>query len=114
MYKNDWILYDPNSIYFALKADFPGTKRAFAKGFVINNTPYVGFGFTNNGHFNDFWKYNVSSNSWTQQPDCPGQTITQTHEWTRENYVSTFSIGDNGFVVKGVLAEFWEFSNSLF
>jgi hypothetical protein len=101
-YKNDWIKYDPNSVYSGIMAPFPGTKRS-ADGFVINNNPYVGLGGDADNTFTDFWKYNVSSNTWTQQDSWPG-----------EGGVSTFAIGNVGYLVKAPLQQFWKFSNSPF
>lgn len=101
-YKNDWIKYDPSSTYSAVLAPFPGAKRS-ADGFVINNTPYVGLGYDGTNSLTDFWKYNVSSNTWTQQETWPGQ-----------GDVSTFSIGNVGYLVKRPLLQFWKFSNSMF
>jgi hypothetical protein len=111
-YKNDWMLYDPASGFAAVKADFPGGKRAGIKGFVINDAVYAGFGYTGSSSslvsFNDFWKYNTSSNTWTQEANYPGSAITN-----RFNS-SAFSIGSTGYVVKGDLAEFYRFTNSAF
>jgi hypothetical protein len=107
VYKNDWILYDPTSIYSAVKTDFPGTKRSYADGFILNDNIYLGFGY-NNGYLTDFWKYNTSNNSWTQQDGWPG-TVAEGN-----NYFGTFSLGNTGYMVHGDLAEFWKFSNSPF
>ncbi|MFT3911308.1 MAG: hypothetical protein QM737_17940 [Ferruginibacter sp.] len=103
--KNDWILYDPASNLSATKADFPGQKRYRADGFIMNDNIYLGFGY-NNGYLTDFWKYNTSTNSWSQQDGWPGTVV------SGNNYFGTFSLGNTGYMVKGDLAEFWKFSNS--
>ena len=107
-YKRDWLEYIPGSIYSIVKADFPGQLRRNAEGFVIGNTPYLGFGKNSTTYFKDFWKYNVSSNTWTQQPNWPGTTSTV------NNNLAVFSLGTTGYVAKGRLAEFWRYSNSIF
>jgi hypothetical protein len=107
LYKNDWILYSPSSSLSAVRASFPGQKRSAAHGFAINSAAYLGFGANSNGFLNDFWKYNPSSNTWTQQASWPGT-------FTERNDFGGFSLGNTGYIVKGELAEFWRFSNSPF
>jgi N-acetylneuraminic acid mutarotase len=47
-------------------APFPGSPRADATSFVLNNQGYVGLGYpTSNSPY--VWKYDVSSNTWTNQ-----------------------------------------------
>jgi len=105
VYKNDWKMYDPNAVFQVILSDFPGVRRAFAEGFVLNGSPYVGFGQDANGDYKDLYKYNISSDTWSQQDDWPGY---------HANRVRCFSIGSTGYVTKGALAEFWRFSNSVF
>ncbi len=106
VYKNDWILYDPSSDLSAIKTDFPGAKRSSAKGFILNDNIYLGFG-DNGNELIDFWKYNTSANSWSQQDTWPGTLVTGNDDF------GTFSLGNVGYMVKGNLAEFWKFSNSI-
>jgi len=118
--KNDWILYDPSSAYSIIKASFPGGRRAYPKGFVIGSTPYVGFGAANfqTEHYNnddnclyDLWKYNPSSNTWSQQANYPGGH-TGWWRYFENNHLNGFSIGSTGYVTLEALQEFWKFTNS--
>ena len=106
IYKTDWLLYDAASSLSATRASFPAAARSFANGFVINAMPYLGFGNNGNTYFKDFWKYNTTTNTWTQQANWPGSDITT---WYQN--LSIFSFGNNGYVVKGDLAEFWQFTD---
>ena len=106
LYKKDWIEYTPGSSFNISKADFPGAARSFAKGFVLNGNPYLGLGERGTTYYTDFWKYDPASNSWAQQDNVPGYTPD-----TPKNS-GCFVSGTAGYVVKGVLAEFWRFSQS--
>jgi hypothetical protein len=117
VYKKDWIQYTPGSSYFGNMADFPGAGRGDAQGFIINNNLYLGFGrnITTKTRFKDLWRYNASSNNWTQQADWPGvYGFDDSTYGIPLNNLGVFSSGSNGYLVKGVLSEFWHFTNSLF
>jgi hypothetical protein len=105
-YARDWKEYDPATGVTITKASFPGVGRSRAKGFVLNNNIYVGIGKSFTGSLNDFWRYNPSSNTWTQQPDWPS-----IGESNVDN-IATFSMGTTGYLVKAALNEFWQFSTS--
>ncbi len=117
VYKYDWIEYTPGSSYNAVKANFPGAGRIDAKGFVINNSLYLGFGQNPNTQtrFKDLWRYNSSSNTWTKQADWPG-IYGNDDAWFGGNVdnVGIFSVGSTGYLVKGGLNQFWHFTNSPF
>jgi len=107
-YKNDWIQFDPTTTsgLSAIKADFPGTKRGFAKGFSINNKFYIGWGEGSGSvFFNDFWEYNPATNGWNEKSNCPAVSLSR-------NNIQVFSIGNTGYLVKGGLYQFWRYSNS--
>jgi hypothetical protein len=108
LYKKDWIEYTPGSAYSGIKANFPGAARGKAKGFVINNTPHVGFGNNSSDYFTDMWKYNTTTNTWTQQPDWP------TVPYIVDYNIGTFNLGTTGYLVTGAIAKFWRYSNSIF
>ncbi len=100
-YKNDWIQYDPSSIFFLNRATFPGARRTNAKGFVLNGLPYVGFGKDGSNYFKDMWRYNSNDNTWTQKENLPGAAFTGS--------IGTFTKEGKGFLVKGSLSEFWRY-----
>ena len=110
-YKKDWYQMDPAASggFALIKTDFPLT-RAHAKGFVINNKIYLGWG-TNGTLQNDFWEYNPSTNTWVQKTGCAATNSSV--GYSRAN-IGIFSIGTVGYLVKGDLGEFWRYGLSAF
>lgn len=117
VYKKDWIEYTPGESYHAIKANFPGTGRNEAQGFIMNNSIYLGSGENMNTQtiHKDLWRYNSSSNSWTQQASWPG-VYGDDDAWYGNNpgSVGIFSYGTTGYLVKGCVNQFWHFTNSPF
>lgn len=93
----DWWQYDPIADAWTRKSDFPGGKREGAAGFVIDDKGYVCSGyFRSNGSdtwYNDLWKYNPSTDTWTQKADFPG---------TARHYAVSYSAMSKGFIATGV------------
>lgn len=117
VYKKDWIEYIPGASYHAVKANFPGAGRSEVQGFTIDNYLYLGFGMNNNAQirYKDLWRYNSSSNTWTQQADWPGvYGIDDAWYGNNTSSVGIFSYGTTGYLVKGSLNQFWRFTNSPF
>jgi Galactose oxidase, central domain len=115
VYKKDWIEYTPGASYHAVKANFPGTGRTRTLGFIMNNSLYLGFGSNeSSGRFKDFWKYNSSANTWTQQADWPGafDEGDPNAGYISPRNVVIFSSGSRGYLVRGALNQFWHFTNS--
>ena len=115
VYKKDWIEYTPGASYHAVKANFPGTGRSAALGFVMNNSLYLGFGSNlYSGRFKDFWRYNASTNTWTQQAAWPGafDEGNPNAGYISPRNVVIFSSGNRGYLVRGALNQFWHFTNS--
>ncbi len=109
-YKDDWIQFNPAVVggLAAIKAPFPGMNRAFAKGFVLNNKIYIGWGEGEcPQYYNDFWEFNPTNNTWTNKSDCPAANVDHTN-------IGVFAIGNTGYLVKGWLGEYWRYSNSIF
>jgi N-acetylneuraminic acid mutarotase len=67
----DLIQYDPVANQWQVKAPFPGDARVNTTVFVIDGKAYAGGGIDNNGTFKDFYKYNPTTNSWTQIAASP-------------------------------------------
>ena len=71
---NDFWQYDPLVNEWTRIADFPGTARTEAVSFVVGNIAYVGLGFNAVAAppiYKDIYRYNPSSNQWTQIADFP-------------------------------------------
>ncbi len=89
-------------------ADFPGSARDDAAGFVIGNNFYVGTGL--NSGFNperDFYTMDLTTTSWTTGTSLPAGMERQ--------YATGFSEGNNGYIFGGVgpgnnyLNDLWRF-----
>jgi len=63
--------YNPGTDSWSSKANFPGNERHNSVGFVINGKPYVGGGGGGGTLYEDFYRYNQSSNTWTRIQDIP-------------------------------------------
>lgn len=73
-YLRDWWMYDAVSNMWQRKADYPGEQGAtpFTSGcvsFVYGNDIYIGAGFNGYAFSNNFWKYNILTDTWTQLND---------------------------------------------
>ncbi len=85
-----------------------GKQRISAVSFTIGENAYVGTGFTAFGIASkDFWKYNPSTNVWTQIADFGGEARTD---------ATGFGIDEKGYVgtgrgTGGGLKDFWEYNS---
>lgn len=95
---------------WSAKANFAGTARWGAAGFVItsSNKAYIGTGVVNYSPSKDFWEYDLSSGVWTQKADFGGSV--------RKNAVG-FAIGTKGYIGTGSnmassadYSDFWEYN----
>ena len=68
--------YDPATNSWSQKADFPGPARLMAKGFLINNKIFVGFGYViaasgpnagSNDYQTDLYEFDPSTNRWLKK-----------------------------------------------
>jgi hypothetical protein len=67
--------------------------RYNSSSFLIGNNIYVGLGLASyDKYFKDFWKYNISTNKWTQVTSFPGKY---------REYAFAFSIDGVGYVGGG-------------
>ena len=105
--KKDFWEYDPSTDTWTQKANFPGSARWFAAGFVINGKGYLGTGSTTssmNGEVADFYEYDPISDKWNSIAGFGGGV--------RANTVS-FSIGNKGYVGLGYSTrahnDLWEY-----
>lgn len=71
----DFWRYDPAANTWTRRADIPGTYayRGFAVGFVVNGAAYVGTGDDTSIYTvkNDLWKYDTTTDSWSQMASMP-------------------------------------------
>lgn len=90
--------YDALQNTWTQKANFPGPPRTCSSGFSVGNTGYIGVGHYYNPttsqmtDYNDFWKWEQSSDTWTQLPNFPGGV--------RGDGVG-FSVGSFGYIGTG-------------
>jgi RHS repeat-associated protein len=71
-YFNGFWKYDTTSNAWVKRASFPGGKRTGLAAFSINGYGYAGCGIDNLGHLHsDMWKFNPSTNSWTNVAPLP-------------------------------------------
>lgn len=83
--------YDPSTNTWSSKADFPGEERTACKTFVISGYAYVGGGFNyGNDSFQDFYKYNPVTDTWTNIAAIPVTGYLR----------QSFSINSKGYVVQ--------------
>lgn len=77
------------------KSDLPADARHRSTAFSIGNNGYLGLGHINSGvdvEYEDFWKYDPASNSWTQIANYPEGKI---------YHAACFVIGNLGYVGTG-------------
>lgn len=85
----------------------PGSSRSRAAAFTIGTKIYVVGGYNVNGAvLNDFWEYDIPSNTWLQKTNFPGQARygATTFVLNGRGYIAT---GANDF---GYLDDLWEFN----
>lgn len=102
---NDFWQYDPNTNAWTQIANYGGTPRFGGVAFVCNDIGYVGLGsqtYPSYSFVNDFWKYDVNSNTWIQTANFTGSG--------RVN-AAAFSISSNGYIGCGypVSNDFWQY-----
>lgn len=77
-------------------ASLPGIGRIAASSFSIGDNFYVGLGRGSNSSgesdLNDFYRYNIVSNTWTQLPNFPGGA---------REFAKGFAINGKGYIAMG-------------
>jgi N-acetylneuraminic acid mutarotase len=112
-YYNDLWAYDTTGNAWTQRDSFPGPKRALGVAFATTSYGYVGAGYNGSGvtvsgatqyYLSDFYKYDPTTNSWTQIGSLP---LTQGSPGLR--YAVAFGIGGTyniGGVVGGTDGQF--------
>jgi N-acetylneuraminic acid mutarotase len=79
-------------------------------GFSIGNNGYAGLGQNGNTYFDDFWRFNVSNNSWAKKASFPGRARVEP---------ACFVIGTKAYLVTGSVTnagtcvnECWEYDTA--
>ena len=93
----DWWQYDILNDNWSEKTNFNFGDRHHPFYFSINNIPYVGFGHGNSQNndvliYNDFYRYNITSETWTQLNDFPSEARVAGTQ---------FSYNGKGYVMSG-------------
>ncbi|MDG4717203.1 MULTISPECIES: Kelch repeat-containing protein [Winogradskyella] len=66
--------------------------RSSSAAFTIGNVGYMGTGYDGDDYYNDFWSYNMDTNSWQQLADYPG---------IERSSATAFTIGEEGYIGTG-------------
>jgi N-acetylneuraminic acid mutarotase len=90
---------------YVQKAEFGGSARHRSTAFAIGNSGYIGLGHINSGvdvEYEDFWRYDPASNSWTQIADYPEGKMYHAAAFVLNNkaYVGTGRREDGTYSVK--------------
>jgi len=82
------------------------THRASAVAFCIGNTAYVGTGQGASGLLKDFWRYDISTNTWSQVANFGGSARSEAIAFALDGkgYVGT---GGDSF---GLTNDFWQYT----
>lgn len=110
---NDWWEYDIPTDTWTEKDDLPGPPRHHPFYFGIDGIAYAGFGHGNNvggsvNVFNDFYKFDPSTDEWTQLNDFPGEgRVAGTQfDYNGKGYVLSGDGDNHSHMAEG---EFWEY-----
>ena len=111
---NDFWKYDQTTDSWSQVANLAGSPRRNAVAFSIQGYGYVGTGVDNavatmGTKLNDFWRYDPTSNSWTQVSSMPG---------AGRYFATGFAIDSKGYVACGKFgpnnysSQLWEYKPS--
>lgn len=94
-------IQDPNS--WIPSENLPSNGIRFTAGFVINDTAYVGTGFTDQ-YEQSYWAFDPITETWEQKADFPGQY---------QGFGKGFSANNQGYVMTHTdpLGDFWRYDN---
>jgi len=77
------------------RSDFDGVARTEASSFMINGDGYICCGYNGKKErLNDLWRYNVSTDSWTQRASLPDAA-------SKRNAAVGFSVNGKGYITTG-------------
>lgn len=94
--------------------DFEGYQREGASYFVLGDSVYVGLGYNGTRRLKDFWKYDVSSDTWKSVSSLPESA-------KQRSNASAFATDTKGYICAGwggeegdliYLKDLWEYNPS--
>jgi Galactose oxidase, central domain len=96
-YDNAFYKFDPISLQFTKLSELSGN-QILTTGFIIGDNIYMGCGTDGSGqHYsNNFWRYNITTNTWTQISSFSGEL--------RKDAFS-YSFRGKGYILKGYTYE---------
>ena len=116
---SDFYKYDPSSDSWS-QIDSLGTSakrypRFDAVAFSFDNEAYVLTGTDNSLTFGDVWKYDPSTNSWTQRVNMPGSQRSQALTWVynKKGYLVTGYTTGSQWAIGNACYDFWRFDPTL-
>ena len=86
----------------------PGDRRYAGIMTNIENTIYYGLGVNFTTLLKDFWKYDVTTEVWTQLSDFPGEARLEATTFTVNDKIYV-GLGRNSVRAQGSLSDFWEY-----
>jgi Leucine-rich repeat (LRR) protein len=103
-YNTEFSLCDQDENSWSETYSLPTNGVRFTTGFVINDTAYVGTGFTDQ-YEASYWAFDSNTEVWEQKADFPGRL---------EGFGKGFGVNNNGYVMThdDVLGAFWKYESS--
>ncbi len=99
--------FNSSALTWTQRANVGSIPRAYACGFSISTTGYIGTGQDSSGYSRaDFWAWDQLTNTWTQKADLTGGA---------RAYACGFSIGQKGYIMCGLkllgdTTDVWEYT----
>jgi hypothetical protein len=102
LYKdNTFWEFDPLLNSWTKKSNFPGPARELAVSFVLGNNAFMGTGSSGNVSYDDIWKYDSSSDTWTLVTHIPE---------TRNSAVA-FTLNNKAYIGYGLRYQYGSFTD---
>ncbi|WP_452232284.1 Kelch repeat-containing protein [Lacinutrix sp. MEBiC02595] len=99
--KKDFWKYDPIADTWQENFGFGGDKRRDAVTFTIGNDAYLATGISNGVYEEDFWVFNLDTETWTELEDLDDDDDDDDdYDITRSSAVA-FTIGGKGYIACG-------------
>lgn len=107
--------YNPTTNSWTQKNNFGGSLINHANCFVIGNNAYVGIG-SNQGYINNhcqfFWKYNTTTNTWSQIADFGGGKRLDAISFAIGNYGYVGTGESTNYIYTPKLKDMWKYNSA--